>query len=109
MAAFDRTDTRKGPGFVWDMGIRHSLGTSICQPSSFTPLAATSDSTTEIGTKRAPFQRTLEDACGGHRFPGGETNSVSPWKGKQELKRTTGAVARAVASSQASPSPKSSI
>src|SRR5258708_1414826 len=91
------------------MGTRHSLGPSISQPSSFTPFPATSASTTARGTNRAPFQRTFEDADGGHRFPGGATNKVSPWKGKQELKRTAGDAARAVASSQASPSPSNNM
>jgi hypothetical protein len=37
---------------------------------------------------------------------GGTTNSVSPWNGKHELKRTAGSLARAVASSHSSNIPR---
>jgi hypothetical protein len=65
-------------------------------------LPAASDSTTLKGTNRAPFQRTLDDGGGGHRFRGGTTSKVSPWYGKHELNRTAGSDARAVASNHVS-------
>ena len=62
----------------------------MIQPSSDNALPAASDSTTLSGTNRAPFQRTLDEGGGGHRFRGGTTSNVSPWYGKHELKRTAG-------------------
>jgi hypothetical protein len=106
MAALDRTLTRNGPGTAGvRLGTKHSLSPSTAHEPSDNARPCASVSTTETGTNRAPFQRTFDDACGGHSVRGGVTNSVSPWNGKHELSRTAGALARAVASSHSSSIP----
>jgi hypothetical protein len=60
--------------------------------------------------KRAPLHRTFPVLTavpvGGQMLRGGTTNGTSPWKGKQELKRTAGPSGlRAVASNHSSRTP----
>jgi hypothetical protein len=53
--------------------IKVSLTPSTAQFSSDIGSPLTIDATATNGTKRAPFQRTLDDAGGGHKFRGGTT------------------------------------